>query len=195
MNNHMITCDVKIPNVMTCNVSEKPTSCWQIDMTNLWPFWHPVNISRFPDLMNIVSLAWVNVSYFSPLSVTLFMVQIQPWEKIKWSPWSDSCRGVLLRISYPPFSSRYSAPLIDSMHSLISGYWPKPRITQDAIYRSQVTQEEGWPKCRCSHSFLKWGSKISIGGDMEAKSKAETGGTAIQSLPHMWPIYIYSHQN
>ncbi|XP_063124138.1 uncharacterized protein LOC134480535 isoform X2 [Rattus norvegicus] len=27
---------------------------------------------------------------------------------------------------------------------------------------------------------------------MEAKSKAETEGTAIQSLPHMWPIYIQS---
>jgi len=40
------------------------------------------------------------------------------------------------------------------------------------------------------HSFLKGGTKISIGGDMEAKFRAETEGTAIQRLPHMWPIYI-----
>jgi len=40
------------------------------------------------------------------------------------------------------------------------------------------------------HSFLKEGTKIFIGGDMEAKFGAETEGTAIQSLPHMWPIYI-----
>ena len=40
--------------------------------------------------------------------------------------------------------------------------------------------------------LLKMGNKNTIGGDMEAKSKAETEGTAIQSLPHMWPIYIYT---
>jgi len=34
-------------------------------------------------------------------------------------------------------------------------------------------------------SFLKEGRKISIGGDREAKFRAETEGTAIQSLPHM----------
>jgi len=50
----------------------------------------------------------------------------------------------------------------------------KARITQDAIHRPQEAQEEGWPKCRCSHSFLKGGTKISIRGDMEAKFRAET---------------------
>jgi len=39
-------------------------------------------------------------------------------------------------------------------------------------------------------SFLKKGTKISTGGDREAKFRAETEGTAIQSLSHMWPIYI-----
>jgi len=37
-------------------------------------------------------------------------------------------------------------------------------------------------------SFLKEGTKVSIGEDMEAKFRAETEGTAIQGLPHMWPI-------
>jgi len=35
------------------------------------------------------------------------------------------------------------------------------------------------------HSFLKGGTKIFIGGDMEAKYGADTEGRAIQSLPHM----------
>jgi len=43
---------------------------------------------------------------------------------------------------------------------------------------------------RMLHSFLKGGTKISIGGDMEAKFRAESKETAIQSLPHMWPICI-----
>jgi len=37
--------------------------------------------------------------------------------------------------------------------------------------------------------LLKRG-KISKGGDMEAKFRAATQGMAIQSLTHMWPIYI-----
>jgi len=45
-------------------------------------------------------------------------------------------------------------------------------------------------KMRILHSFFKRGTKISIGGDREAKFRAETEGTAIQSLPHMWPIHI-----
>jgi len=40
------------------------------------------------------------------------------------------------------------------------------------------------------HSFLKVGTKISTGGNMDAQFRAETEGTAIQSLLHMWPIYI-----
>jgi len=40
------------------------------------------------------------------------------------------------------------------------------------------------------HSFFKRGTKMSIRGDREAKFRVETKGTAIQSLPHMWPIYI-----
>jgi len=41
-------------------------------------------------------------------------------------------------------------------------------------------------------SFLKGGTKIFIGGDMEAKFGAETEAMAIQSLPHLGiqPIYI-----
>jgi len=35
------------------------------------------------------------------------------------------------------------------------------------------------------HSILKGGTKIFIGGDIEAKFGAETEGAAIQSLPHM----------
>jgi len=35
------------------------------------------------------------------------------------------------------------------------------------------------------HSFLKGGTKIFIGGDMETKFGAETEGMAIQSLPHL----------
>jgi len=40
-------------------------------------------------------------------------------------------------------------------------------------------------------SFLKEGTKIFIGGAMEAKFGAETEGMAIQSLPHLGiqPIY------
>jgi len=37
--------------------------------------------------------------------------------------------------------------------------------------------------------LLKRG-KISIGGDIDAKFRAVTEGTAIQSLAHMWPICI-----
>jgi len=41
-------------------------------------------------------------------------------------------------------------------------------------------------------SFLKGGTKIFIGGDMETKFGAETERIAIQSLPHLriQPIYI-----
>jgi len=41
-------------------------------------------------------------------------------------------------------------------------------------------------------SFLKGGTKIFIGGNMESKVGAETEGMAIQSLPHLHihPIYI-----
>jgi len=42
-------------------------------------------------------------------------------------------------------------------------------------------------------SFLKAGTKIFIGGNMEAKFGAETEGTAIQNLPHMWPIYTVTN--
>jgi len=45
-------------------------------------------------------------------------------------------------------------------------------------------------KMRMLHSFLKEGMKISIGGDMEAKFRAETEGAAIQSLPHMGPYTL-----
>jgi len=40
-------------------------------------------------------------------------------------------------------------------------------------------------------SFLKWGTKIFIGGDIKTKFGAETEGTAIQSLPHMGTQPIY----
>jgi len=43
------------------------------------------------------------------------------------------------------------------------------------------------------HSFLKRGTKIFIGGDREAKFRAETEGTA-KVCPIYGP-YIYSHQN
>jgi len=41
------------------------------------------------------------------------------------------------------------------------------------------------------HSFLKEGTKLFIGGDIEAKFGAETEGTAIQSLPHIGIQSIY----
>jgi len=40
-------------------------------------------------------------------------------------------------------------------------------------------------KVQMLHSFLKWGTKIFIKGDMEAKCGAETERTAIQSLLHL----------
>jgi len=40
------------------------------------------------------------------------------------------------------------------------------------------------------HSFLKGGTKIFIGGDMEAKIGADTEGMVMQNLPHIWPTYI-----
>jgi len=45
-------------------------------------------------------------------------------------------------------------------------------------------------KMRMLHSFFKRGTKISIGGDREAKFRAENERTAFQSLPHMWHIHI-----
>jgi len=41
--------------------------------------------------------------------------------------------------------------------------------------------------------FLKRETNISLGGYIEAKFIAETEEMAIQSLPHMWHIYL--HQN
>jgi len=35
------------------------------------------------------------------------------------------------------------------------------------------------------YSFFKRGTEISRGGNKEAKFRAETEGTAIESLPHM----------
>jgi len=45
-------------------------------------------------------------------------------------------------------------------------------------------------------SFLKGGTKIFIGGDMETEIGAETEGMAIQILPYLGIqlIYIYNHQ-
>jgi len=47
-------------------------------------------------------------------------------------------------------------------------------------------------KVQVLQSFLKGGTKIFIGGDMETKFGAETEGMAIQSLSHLGiqPIYI-----
>jgi len=64
----------------------------------------------------------------------------------------------------------------------------RAQITQDAIDKLKEGKE-GWPKYRCSLSFLKWG-KIFIVGDMEAKFRAETQGMDIQILTYMWPTYI-----
>jgi len=38
--------------------------------------------------------------------------------------------------------------------------------------------------------FFKRGTRIPLGGDREATFRTEAEGTHIQSLPHMWPIYI-----
>jgi len=43
-------------------------------------------------------------------------------------------------------------------------------------------------KVRMLH-FLKWGTKIFIGGDIEAKFGAETEGMAIQNLPYVAHIH------
>jgi len=40
------------------------------------------------------------------------------------------------------------------------------------------------------HSFFKKERIIPLGGDRKAKCRAETEGTPIQSLPHMWHIHI-----
>jgi len=45
-------------------------------------------------------------------------------------------------------------------------------------------------KIRMLHSFLKGETKIFIGRDMEEMFRTENEGMAIQSLAHMWPIYI-----
>jgi len=45
-------------------------------------------------------------------------------------------------------------------------------------------------KMRILYTFFKRGTKIPIGWDRESKFRAETEGTPIQSLPHMWPIHI-----
>jgi len=45
-------------------------------------------------------------------------------------------------------------------------------------------------KMQMLHSFLKRRTKISIGENREAMFRAETEGTAIQSLPHVWNIYL-----
>jgi len=42
----------------------------------------------------------------------------------------------------------------------------------------------------CVHSFFKRGTRISLGGNREAKFITAAEGTSIQSLPHMWPIHI-----
>jgi len=36
------------------------------------------------------------------------------------------------------------------------------------------------------HSFIKWGTKIYIGEDMETKFRAETEGTAIGLAGYQW---------
>jgi len=38
--------------------------------------------------------------------------------------------------------------------------------------------------------FFKRGTKIPLAGNREAKFRTEAERTPIQSLPHMWPIYI-----
>jgi len=44
-------------------------------------------------------------------------------------------------------------------------------------------------------SFLKGGTKIFIGGDIETKFGAETKGMVIQNLPHLGSNpYTYNHQ-
>jgi len=40
------------------------------------------------------------------------------------------------------------------------------------------------------HSFFRRGTTIPLGGNREAKFRAEAEGTPIQSLPHMWFIHI-----
>jgi len=42
------------------------------------------------------------------------------------------------------------------------------------------------------HSFFKREARIPLAGNREAKFRTEAEGTAIQSLPHMWPIHIQS---
>jgi len=51
-------------------------------------------------------------------------------------------------------------------------------------------------KLQMLQSFLKGGTKIIIGGDMETTFGAETKRMADQCLPHLGiqPIYTYSHQ-
>jgi hypothetical protein len=42
--------------------------------------------------------------------------------------------------------------------------------------------------------LLRRGNKILAGGNMERKCEAETGGKAIQRLPHVGSHPIYRHQ-
>jgi len=70
---------------------------------------------------------------------------------------------------------------------MISGYYPKS--SNYPRYNPQTTGSSRRRMTKmCILPLLLKGGKISIGGDMEAVIQ----GTAIQSLPHTWPIYIQS---
>jgi len=58
--------------------------------------------------------------------------------------------------------------------------WPKIQ----SMYHMKLKKKDG--KMQMLHSFLKGWTKISTGGNIKAKFRAE----AVQSLPHMWPINI-----
>jgi len=76
-----------------------------------------------------------------------------------------------------------------SMHSLISGYYPKSLNYSRCNPQTTGGSRRRMTKMRMLPILLKRG-KMTIGGDREARFRAGTELMANQSLPHMWFLYI-----
>ena len=80
------------------------------------------------------------------------------------------------------------------MHSLISGYY----LRNSEYTRQQFTDNRKLKKKKDqsvdASVLLRRDNKILMGGNMETKCGAKTEGKAIQRLPHLRILPIYSHQ-
>jgi hypothetical protein len=65
--------------------------------------------------------------------------------------------------------------------------------TQDTIFKTHKTQEEGRSKCGYFDPFRRR-DKIPMEGVTETKFRAETEGITIQKLPHLGILPINNHQ-